>query len=184
MKQIALTATVLTAAEAASAQSNVTMYGNIDQYVNDMTSSSGAKVKSLKDGACLRSHVGRRGTEDLGDGLQAKFQLEGGLSTDTGRFFDRQSWVGIADQYGEARVGRQNGPMFARGGNIDDTTRTLRLDDQQLRRALALRQQRRLPPGWFGWPEDLLHQPCRHQRPHHQRRAVRHRPPLLMPLRP
>jgi predicted porin len=125
MKQIALTATVLTAAEAASAQSNVTMRGNIDQYVNDMTSSSGAKVKSLKDGACLRSHVGRRGTEDLGDGLQAKFQLEGGLSTDTGRFFDRQSWVGIADQYGEARVGRQNGPMFAHGGNIDDTTRTL-----------------------------------------------------------
>ncbi|MDE2299588.1 MAG: porin [Burkholderiales bacterium] len=116
---------------AASAQSSVTLYGSIDQYVNYMRSSSGATVKSLEDGALLRSRIGLRGVEDLGDGLAAKFQLEGGLSADNGtqadssRFFDRQSWVGLSNPYGEIRLGRQNGPILVRGGYIDYTTRTL-----------------------------------------------------------
>lgn len=115
----------------AAAQSNVTLYGVIDQYLNAMHSSSGATVKSIEDGAYLRSRFGVRGTEDLGGGYAAKFQIEGGFSTDNGaqadtnRFWDRQSWVGFATPYGELRIGRQNGPIQSRGGFIDFTARDL-----------------------------------------------------------
>ena len=111
--------------------SSVTVYGSIDQYLNYMHSSSGATVKSVEDGAWQRSRIGFRGVEDLGGGLSAKFQLEGGFSADTGatadaaRFFDRQTWVGLAAPYGEFRLGRQNGPVQARGGYIDYTYRNL-----------------------------------------------------------
>jgi predicted porin len=65
-------------ARAAGAQtSSVTIYGSLDQYRNAMHRSSGATVKSLEDGACLRSRLGFRGY----DGYAAKFQLEGGFST-------------------------------------------------------------------------------------------------------
>lgn len=126
-------ASALAAFGTAQAQSSgVTLYGVIDQYANYMRSSSGASIKSLEDGAWLRSRFGVRGVEDLGGGLSAKFQMEGGFSADTGtqadstRFWDRQTWVGLADKdYGEVRLGRQNGPIQTRGGYIDYTARTL-----------------------------------------------------------
>jgi predicted porin len=96
-----------------------------------MHSNSGVTIKALEDGAYLRSRIGLRGAEDLGDGYYAKFQVEGGFSTDTGtqadatRFFDRQSWIGILTPFGEFRIGRQNGPIQARGGFIDFTARDL-----------------------------------------------------------
>jgi len=130
-KYLVLAAGLIGTAAASAQTSSVTIYGVLDQYLNYMHSSSGASVKALEDGASLRSRLGFRGTEDLGSGLYAKFQLEGGLSADTGtqadatRFFDRQSWVGLGNPYGEVRVGRQNGPIFARGGSIDYTARTL-----------------------------------------------------------
>lgn len=117
----------------ASAQaSNVTLYGTLDQYFSYLSSDSGAKIKALSDGAFLRSRWGLRGTEDLGGGLTAKFQLEAGLSADTGaaadttRLFDRQAWVGLASaSYGELRLGRQNTAIFFRGSYVDFTERTL-----------------------------------------------------------
>ena len=116
---------------AAGAQDSITLYGNIDEYGNYMKSSSGNHIVALEDGAFLRSRWGLRGTEDLGSGYSAKFQLEGGIFADTGGsaingiLFDRQSWIGLGTHFGEFRIGRQNGPIFTRGGYIDYTTRTL-----------------------------------------------------------
>jgi len=119
-------------AEAQTPSFGVTVYGDIDQYFNYMHSSSGAKVKSLEDGSWLRSRIGFRGIEDLGDGFYAKFLLEGGFSADTGtqadttRFFDRQTWVGLGTTtIGEVRFGRQNGPIQSHGGYVDYTARNL-----------------------------------------------------------
>jgi predicted porin len=118
-------------AGAAAAQDSITLYGNIDEYLNYMTSSSGAHIVALEDGAFLRTRWGLKGTEDLGGGYSAKFQLEGGINADNGSsavngiLFDRQSWIGLGTHFGEFRVGRQNGPIFAHGGYIDYTTRTL-----------------------------------------------------------
>lgn len=131
IKQISLAAGLAVLAGAAGAQTSVTLYGSVDQYLSRLKSSSGTTITSLEDGSTLRSRLGFRGEEDLGGGYKAKFQLEMGLSADSGaaadttRAFDRQSWVGVATPYGEVRFGRQNGVVFYRGDYIDFTSRTL-----------------------------------------------------------
>lgn len=119
-------------AGAAHAQSGVTVYGSLDQYLSYLYSSSGTHATALEDGSTLRTRLGFRGQEDLGAGLQARFQLEMGISgqsgapADAGRAFDRQSWVGLASpSWGEVRVGRQNSVVFNRGDYIDFGSRTL-----------------------------------------------------------
>ena len=126
----ALAAALACGAGLAGAQNNVTLYGDIDLYGNYMSSSSGNHIVALDDGALLRSRWGMRGSEDIGGGYLVKFQLEGGIYSDTGGLagsglFDRQSWVGLASPYGEFRAGRQNGPIFTHGDYIDFTRRTL-----------------------------------------------------------
>lgn len=63
LKQTVVAATLMCACAGAFAQaaatSSVTLYGTIDQYINYMSSSSGAKIKSVNDGAFLRSRFGR-----------------------------------------------------------------------------------------------------------------------------
>jgi len=111
--------------------SNVTLYGDVDYYLNYMRSSSGSRSISLQDGAYLRTRLGLRGDKDLGDGYTGKFVLEQGLNDTSGaaadatRVFDRQLWAGLATPAGEFRVGRQNTAIFYRGGYIDFTARTL-----------------------------------------------------------
>jgi predicted porin len=128
--KLATTCVLVACSAAAQAQSNVTMYGTLDQYVGYIRSDTGQHVLGLNDGAILRSRLGFRGVEELGNGLQAKFTLEQGLSADTGaaadssRLFDRQAWVGINTPAGEFRFGRQNGPIFYIGDAIDYTGRT------------------------------------------------------------
>jgi len=80
--RLALGALASIAAGAATAQtpftyskdgSSVTLYGNVDYYLNYMTSSSGSKSISLQDGAIQRSRWGLRGDKNLGDGYTGKF---------------------------------------------------------------------------------------------------------------
>lgn len=129
-KTIAAACTLACLSAAAQAQSNVTVYGNLDQYIGYISSSNGGHVTGLNDGAILRSRLGFRGAEDIGGGYQVKFNLEQGLNADSGsaadtnRLFDRQAWVGIDSASGELRIGRQNTQIFLIGGAIDYTART------------------------------------------------------------
>ncbi len=113
-----------------AAPSGLTIYGDIDEYVGYIRSNSGAHITGLNDGAILRSRLGFRGTEALGAGYEAKFNLELGANADTGtgadtsRLFDRQAWVGFNTPVGEFRAGRQNTEIFLIGGAIDYTDRT------------------------------------------------------------
>ncbi|QBE66971.1 porin [Pseudoduganella lutea] len=108
----------------------VTLYGNFDEYIGHVRNDRGAHVTGLNDGAILRSRLGVRGSEDLGDGVQLKYVLEMGLNADAGsaadtsRLFDRQAWLGLATKAGEFRAGRQNTEIFMIGGAIDYTDRT------------------------------------------------------------
>ena len=114
----------------AQAQSSVTLYGTLDDYLGYISSSSGQHVLGLNDGALVRSRVGLRGAENLGHGMQLTFVLEHGLDlndgtdADSGRLFDRQAWVGLSTSSGEVRLGRQNSAIFAAGDAIDYTGRT------------------------------------------------------------
>jgi len=118
------------------------VYGDIDEYVNHMKSSSGAKINALQDGAILRSRLGLTGSKDFGSGYAGNFTLETGLNatngaqadqananttglTTSGRLFDRQAWGGVSSPYGEVRVGRQNTDIQSQGNYIDYTERNL-----------------------------------------------------------
>jgi len=129
-KKLIVAATLTACSYMAQAQNNVTIYGTVDQYIGYISSNSGAHIIGLNDGTLLRSRVGFRGVEELGNGYQAKFNLEQGLNADTGssadaaHLFDRQAWVGINTPVGEFRLGRQNTEIQQIGGAIDYTERT------------------------------------------------------------
>ncbi|GAC1414176.1 MAG: porin [Burkholderiaceae bacterium] len=129
-KHIVVLGALLAGSTGALAQTSVTLYGDLDQYVGYIRSSTGAHIVGLNDGAILRSRLGLRGVEDLGNGIEAKFLLEQGFNANTGsaadssRFFDRQAWIGANTPAGEFRAGRQNTIIFFIGGAIDYTERT------------------------------------------------------------
>ena len=80
MKKSLLALAVLGAfAGAASAQSSVTLYGRLDLSVNKGV---GQTAKNLSNGS--GSRFGVRGSEDLGGGMSALFNLEHRFDADTG----------------------------------------------------------------------------------------------------
>lgn len=104
-------------------QSSVTLYGVADagiEYLNKApsTSTKGSSLVRLTSGNLSTSRWGIRGSEDLGGGLKASFELESGLSIDTGasnngsKLFDRSAIVGLGNQYGTVWLGRQTTPLY------------------------------------------------------------------------
>lgn len=107
-------------ASGAQAQSSVTIYGIVDVGVTyssavsrGTTPGSNGSRFSLDSGDVSTSRIGFKGSEDLGNGLKAIFQLENGFNADTGAMatsntlFDRKSVVGLSGSFGTVTVGRQ-----------------------------------------------------------------------------
>jgi predicted porin len=111
MHKFAMLAGLALAPVFAAAQSSVSLYGVVDVGVRHV-SNGGASVNSLSSNGNNTSRIGLKGIEDLGDGFKAGFQLESGLSPDTGtssdatRFWNRRSTVSLLGRYGELRLGR------------------------------------------------------------------------------
>lgn len=107
MKKSLIALAILAGAGGALAQSSVTLYGRIDTSVG-AEKEDGTTTTGMFSGQLTTSRIGFRGTEDLGGGLRANFNLEGALGTDDGTtdFFSRQSWVGLAGGFGSLRLGR------------------------------------------------------------------------------
>jgi predicted porin len=126
MKTCLVALGALAAACAASAQSNVTLFGVIDAaisgYKNQSETPAGVSVEksqtALTSSGYTGNRLGFRGTEDLGGGLAAGFWLEAGFSTDTGnvapggQVFNRRSTVSLSGPFGELRLGRDYTPTF------------------------------------------------------------------------
>lgn len=100
-----------TLAGAAQAQSTVQIYGNLDAGLIKRTG------QSLNIGKRAANTLGFKGTEDLGNGLKALFQLEIRYEPDTGslevggngvqrQLFQGQSRVGLQGDFGMLRIGR------------------------------------------------------------------------------
>lgn len=118
MKKNLIALAVLAASGAAVAQSSVTLYGRIDTSVGsikDTGSASTNKSASTKlfsggDGGLTSPRWGIRGTEDLGGGLKAGFQLEQRFYADTGEIdgvqFKGASFLSLSGGFGEVRLGR------------------------------------------------------------------------------
>ncbi|SDR36968.1 Outer membrane protein (porin) [Paraburkholderia fungorum] len=156
MKRIALSTVslaLLGVTGVAHAQSSVTLYGLIDesvQYVNNATPQGGSVVK-LYQGNLQGSRWGLKGTEDLGGGLKAIFQLENGFDVNNGSMnggllFGRQAYVGLtSDSFGTTTLGRQYDPIvdlvqpltgdnyfgstFATPGDVDNNDNSFRVNN-------------------------------------------------------
>ncbi|QQX87209.1 porin [Cupriavidus necator] len=120
------------ASAAAVAQSSVTLYGVVDANIeysnNNLAGGPDGKSKvALSSGGLSPSRWGLRGSEDLGGGKQAIFALESGFSVDTGistqggRLFGRQAWVGLAAGGHRVTLGRQYSTLFSIFGNYSPT---------------------------------------------------------------
>jgi predicted porin len=101
----------------AQAQSSVTLYGILDGGLRyqSVSLANGDAVTNIGGAYGVQSgnRFGLRGSEDLGNGNRATFQLENGFdlgngtSQQGGRMFGRQAWVGVANNsWGDVRLGR------------------------------------------------------------------------------
>jgi len=117
MKKSLVALAVLAASGAAMAQSTVTLYGLVDTYLASVNTDNGLPNGSLtqtvlNSGAVNGSRWGLKGSEDLGGGLKANFQLESGFANDTGAsgqgglLFGRHAWVGFSGGFGAVKFGR------------------------------------------------------------------------------
>lgn len=121
LRAVGVAALLATSAFAASAQtsptSSVTIYGVIDMYVQ-YGKGQGTQTK-IESGGVSGSRLGFKGSEDLGQGLKAIFQLESGINTDTGSYgqgglaFGRQAYVGLSSTLGTLSLGRQYVPLYS-----------------------------------------------------------------------
>ena len=107
MKKSLLAIALATLASASAfAQSSVTIYGRLNESVERQKTGTADPVWVLQNSA---SRIGFKGTEDLGGGLKAGFQIEHGFSPDTGAaagtFWGRQSEVNIGGGFGLLRLG-------------------------------------------------------------------------------
>ena len=102
---------------AAQAQSSVTLYGLLDgglRYQSVSLANSDAVTNfGGAYGVQSGNRFGLRGTESLGNGNSAIFQLENGFdlgngnSQQGGRMFGRQAWFGLENKgWGDVRLGR------------------------------------------------------------------------------
>jgi predicted porin len=119
---------------AAMAQSSVTIYGVLDVGYGQL---KGGKLGlqngetyglvnaplTAKDGYNSTSVIGFRGVEDLGGGLQAKFNLQtGGIDLGSGSTplaFSRESNVALAGGFGEVQLGRSSSVAAKTMGGFD-----------------------------------------------------------------
>ena len=121
MKKALVTSALGLVALGAHAQSSVTLYGIVDTGIGYQSSSAalgsnsgGRSQVKMINGIWAGSRFGLKGSEDLGGGTKAIFQLEQGFNSATGAqsvsglAFNRQAWVGVTNgTFGTLTAGRQ-----------------------------------------------------------------------------
>lgn len=146
MKRTALSLVTLTLfTGSASAASNINLYGKIEaayqgsqstlqpmciQYaapsIGSVAPNCNTNNHHFKQGSYGESRLGIKGTEDLGNGMAAFFQLESKINGDTGsisenEIFSEKSVVGINFSHGQHSIyfGRSASPIERIGFNMD-----------------------------------------------------------------
>jgi predicted porin len=126
LRWIAIAAALSVASGWAGAQSSVQVFGIIDAGVlTQSKSKAGGRLTRLETSGLRQSVWGLKGTEDLGGGLKAFFNLESHFDTDNGALhgtgdaagsgiilFRRQANVGLSGDWGQLILGRQYGPAL------------------------------------------------------------------------
>jgi predicted porin len=129
-KHLIAAAALATLSTAVLAQSSVTVYGIIDTAVfsTNNSGSDGQRQTSMQSGTWMPSLFGFAGSEDLGGGLKANFDLQADLSSTTGAggmtasssgntvaLFNRNATVGLSGSFGKIDLGKQLDNFFLQG---------------------------------------------------------------------
>lgn len=147
MKKTLIALAVL-ASGAAFAQSSVTLYGNLDVGYSKKDTGADTTFGINNGGISFHapSRFGMKGSEDLGGGLKANFDLQTGnidmengnvagiaakststltgttvatTTTATNNFFNREAWVGLSGNFGATRLGRTSSVAAQSQGGFD-----------------------------------------------------------------
>lgn len=122
-----------TASGIASAQSTVTLYGLADVYLGSTTTkqspvggaSTSLRQTVINSGGFNGSRFGLKGSEDLGGGMKAVFDLQSGFAIDSGAsaqgglLFGRTAYAGLSGGFGTLTAGRQYSPIDTVWGTYD-----------------------------------------------------------------
>lgn len=119
-RSVALAALLALSANAAMAQSSVTMFGLIDLSFGATKAPGGVSTKNVNSGNMSTSFIGFKGSEDLGGGLSAVFAIESFMRNDTGEagrfngdtFWARSAYVGLKSGAGTLTLGRNTTSLF------------------------------------------------------------------------
>jgi predicted porin len=128
LKRITLICAALFGTPAAAlAQSSVQIYGTLNADIESVkaTGSSGSNFASRTRVTSNSSNVGFRGTEDLGQGLRAFFQIESAVNFDNGTqsgfWASRNSGIGLQGSYGQVLLGQWDSPYKYSTLRLDPT---------------------------------------------------------------
>ncbi|MCY4755379.1 porin [Pelomonas aquatica] len=111
-KHVLIPAALALAATAGAQAQSVTLYGLIDAALQTTDGVAGGHRNSLISGGIQGSRYGFKGSEDLGGGLKAVFDLENQFAVDTGAnksaslAFSRKADVGVSGSFGRLTAGR------------------------------------------------------------------------------
>jgi predicted porin len=125
----------------AMAQTSVNVEGIVDMYVGSMKNpGDNGRTTAVNSGGMTTSFLGFKGVEDLGGGLNARFNLETGFNTGTGAvesttgsfgsttpstgtgtgaFWQRTATVGLGGAWGGIDIGQQYSVSFKTIGLYD-----------------------------------------------------------------
>jgi predicted porin len=121
MKKTLIALATLAAAAGVHAQSSVTIYGLMDAGVVQANKTgateggvAGDSITKFQTGIGNTSRLGFKGTEDLGGGLKANFNLEQGVSVQNGTTggFTRAANLGLEGSFGKVTMGRVSNPLY------------------------------------------------------------------------
>jgi len=126
MKKHLLALAALATLSATAAAQTATVYGIFDLSVSKVTNTVGTSSKTgLTDAVWMPSVFGITGSEDLGGGLKATFNLESDVNMDTGALsaasgassyvFGRKSNVGLSGNFGSFQAGKDIDIIFLQG---------------------------------------------------------------------
>lgn len=150
-KPLILAALAALAAFGAQA-ADVKVYGIVDTGIHWTNSNSEKHTTVMDSGITRGSRFGFIGSEELGNGWKAIFNLENGFTVDDGaldntknRFFNRNAYLGVDGPYGELRFGRigalgsgVNGSIFLNSftvfGNLWKECQALQVINHQVQR--------------------------------------------------
>lgn len=118
MKKHLIAAAALATLSTAAFAQNVTVYGIVDTGVFTTNNDGGLRATKVVQGTWLPSLWGFTGSEDLGGGLKAGFNLQSNLYSDTGvsssetsvrtgALFSREATVSLSGSFGKVLLGQQ-----------------------------------------------------------------------------